>query len=101
MAMRLTLLGCARVFTWGVFVLCPRNDSALTRMSGRSLAPFLLHGFGVRGVEKVGGFSRVHGCMGVLLVLLGGGILAVLLGHPLIVRVTRPLWEPRRLLQRT
>jgi hypothetical protein len=39
--------------------------------------------------------------MGVLLVLLGGGILAVLLGHPLIVRVTRPLWEPRRLLQRT
>jgi len=101
MAMRLTLLCCALVFTWGVFVLCPRNDSALTRLGGQSLAPFLLHGFVVSGVEKVGGFSRVHGTLGVLLVLLGGGILAVLLGHPLIVRVTRPLWEPRRLLQRT
>jgi len=82
-------------------VLCPRNDSALTRLGGQSLAPFLLHGFGVRGVEKVGGFSRFHRTLGVRLVLLGGGILAVLLGHPLILRVMRPLWEPRRLLQRT
>jgi fucose 4-O-acetylase-like acetyltransferase len=101
MAARLGLLCGALIFTWGIFVLCPRNESALTRLGGRSLAPFLLHGFVVRGVERAGGYSGVHGSTGVLLVLLGGGILAGLLGHPLIVRVTRPLWEPRRLFQRT
>ncbi len=101
MATRLGLLCCAIAYTWSIFVLCPRNESALTRLGGRSLAPFLLHGFVVRGVEKAGGFSGIHGSTGVLLVLLGGGILAVLLGHPLIVGLTRPLWEPRRLLQRT
>ncbi|WP_164017704.1 acyltransferase family protein [Pyxidicoccus trucidator] len=100
MATRLALFCCALALTWGVFVLCPRNDGALTRLGGRSLAPFLLHGFAVRGIEKVGGFSLIHGATGVLLVLLGGAILAVLLGQPLIVRITRPLWEPRRLFQR-
>ncbi|MBZ4418093.1 acyltransferase family protein [Myxococcus sp. RHSTA-1-4] len=100
-ATRLALLCCALVFTWAVFMLCPRNEGALTRLGGRSLAPFLLHGFVVRSVEKLGGYSVPHGPMGVMLVLLGGGILAVLLGHPLIVRATRPLWEPRRLFQRT
>ncbi|MFP2905309.1 acyltransferase family protein [Pyxidicoccus sp. 3LFB2] len=97
MATRLALLCCALALTWGVFVLCPRQDSALTLLGGRSLAPFLLHGFVVRGIERLGGFSGLHGVTGVLLVLLGGGILAVLLGHPLIVRLTRPLWAPRRL----
>ncbi|NMO20865.1 acyltransferase [Pyxidicoccus fallax] len=100
-ATRFALLCGALVFTWAVFILCPRNESALTRLGGRSLAPFLLHGFVVRSVEKWGGYSVPHGATGVLFVLLGGGILAVLLGHPLIVRATRPLWEPRRLLQRT
>jgi fucose 4-O-acetylase-like acetyltransferase len=100
-AARLVLLCVALVFTWAVFVLCPRNDSALTRLGGRSLAPFLLHGFVVRGVERWGGYSAPHGTGGVLLVLLGGGILAVLLGHPLVVRATRPLWEPKSLIQRT
>lgn len=101
MAVRLALLCCALAFTWAVFVLCPRNESALTRLGGQSLSPFLLHGFVVRGLEKIGGFSVFHGPIGVVLVLLGGGILAVLLSHPLVVRVTRPLWEPRRLLPRT
>lgn len=101
MAVRLALLCGAITFTWAVFVLCPRNEGALTRFGGQSLAPFLLHGFVVRGLEKAGGFSVIHGPLGVVLVLLGGGILALLLGHPLVVRVTRPLWEPRRLLQRT
>jgi fucose 4-O-acetylase-like acetyltransferase len=101
MATRLAHLWCALALTWAVFVLCPRKDGALARLGGRSLAPFLLHGFVVRAFEKVGGYSGVHGPLDVLLVLLGGGILAVLLGHPLIVHVTRPLWEPRRLFQRT
>lgn len=100
MAMRLALLAGSLALTWAVFMLCPRSDGALTRLGARSLPPFLLHGFVVRGVEKAGGFSLLHGPPAVLLALAGGAVLAVLLSHPLVVGVTRPLWEPRRLFSR-
>ncbi|QSQ22407.1 acyltransferase [Pyxidicoccus parkwayensis] len=100
MAMRFGLLGCSLALTWAVFMLCPRNINILTGLGGRSLAPFLLHGFVVRGVEKAGGFALLSGIPGVLLALAGGAALALLLSHPFIVGLTRPLWEPRRLFDR-
>lgn len=100
MAKRLALLACALVFTWAVFMLCPRNTGLLTGLGGRSLAPFLLHGFVVRGVEKAGGFALLQGATGVVLALGCGAVLALLLAHPLVVGLTRPLWEPRRLFSR-
>ncbi|MCP3139720.1 acyltransferase family protein [Pyxidicoccus xibeiensis] len=99
-SMRLGFLGCALALTWSFFMLCPRGDGALTRFGGRSLAPFLLHGFFVRGLAKAGLFSALHGVQGVALAIAGGALLAVLLGHPLVVGLTRPLWEPRWLFQR-
>ncbi|MCY1019218.1 acyltransferase family protein [Pyxidicoccus sp. MSG2] len=100
MATRLALLGCALALTWSLFRVCPRGDSVLTLLGARSLPPFLLHGFVVRGIEKAGGFSVLHGVPGVLLSLAGGAVLALLLSHPFVVGVTRPLWEPRRLFGR-
>ncbi|AKQ70836.1 membrane protein, putative [Myxococcus hansupus] len=101
MATRLTLFCGALALTWALFTLAPRNEGALTRFGGRSLAAFLLHGFFVRGAEATGAFAHLQGPLGVALALVAGALLAVLLGHPQVVQATRFLWEPRWLFQRT
>ncbi|AEI64384.1 acyltransferase family protein [Corallococcus macrosporus] len=101
MAARLSLFIGAMALTWALFTLSPRRESALTRFGGRSLAPFLLHGFIVRAAEHAGAYTFLQGPAGVGLALGAGALLAVLLGQPSVVQATRPLWEPRRLFQRT
>ena len=100
MAARLVLLGGALALTWTLFTLSPRGESALTRFGGRSLVPFLLHGFVLRGGEAAGAFSHLHGPVGVVILLLAGLLLAVMLGLPRVAQATRFLWEPRSLFQR-
>lgn len=101
MVARASLFCGALALTWALFTLSPRQESALTRLGGRSLAPFLLHGFVVRAAEHVGAYSFLQGPVGVALALGAGALLTVLLGRPSVVQATRPLWEPRWLFQRT
>lgn len=101
MAARLSLFCGAVAMTWALFTLSPRQERPLTRFGGRSLAPFLLHGFVVRGFEHAGAYAFLQGPTGVALALGAGALLAVLLGQPAVVQATRPLWEPRWLFQRT
>ncbi len=101
MATRLALFGCGMALTWALFTLGPRGERALTRFGKWSLAPFLLHGFFLRGAKATGLFLPLHGPVGVALALVAGALLAGVLGHPRVVRATRFLWEPRWRFQRT
>ncbi|MFL5320294.1 MAG: acyltransferase family protein [Myxococcaceae bacterium] len=87
---RLTLLTAALVLTRAFFLITPNGSSALTRYGVVSLAPFLLHGFFIRLADSEGVLAKLP----VVACVVFGALLAVLLGLPPVVKLTRPLWNP-------
>lgn len=88
---RLLHLAVAAVLSLAFFAVVPRGESLLTTYGRSSLAPFLLHGFFIRALEKVGVFAAVANPFAAMLI---GATVAAVLGYGPIVRWTRPLWSP-------
>lgn len=95
-ATRAGLLAISLVLSLALFALVSGRPGWLTGFGERSLAPFLLHAFFIRGLVRAGAFSLVHGPAGVLIAAECGALLALILGTEPVARLTRPLWAPLR-----
>ncbi|MGZ4589511.1 MAG: acyltransferase family protein [Actinomycetes bacterium] len=78
-----------------VLAVVPTRRTWLTGIGAASIYIYLLHGFVVRGAGSAGLLDHVTGVGGIAVLVVGAAAVCLLLGSPVVRRLTRPVIEPR------
>ncbi|MGZ4611311.1 MAG: hypothetical protein ACXV2H_13730, partial [Actinomycetes bacterium] len=78
-----------------VLAVVPTRRTWLTGIGAASIYIYLLHGFVVRGAGSAGLLDHVTGIGGIAVLVVGAAPVCLLLGSPVVRRLTRPVIEPR------
>ena len=91
----LVMYAVAAAMTVAVIALAPSRRSRISVWGTRTIYVYLLHGFFVRAFRASDVDQALESTEGMLLMLLVSIVLSILLASSAVIRLTRPLVEPR------